>query len=302
MLLLEYHNRIVEETIRRAADAVKAGGKCDPVDVTACDFGGCTFHCSSDGQSPIINVSLSTRCFAQLKKFGVENRLKNVYGPLLQGQAESTFDVTLKIDLSNAQHQSEAFFRKVALLKRHTLAAPFYTVFGAATSGKGGALAEIRYRAEEAFYLKPTANGCTVIFSVIFRDDDDVLLSKVFLQEFADARKTIRGAPSITFSQKEPPGELQGVQGLVVSDNHCFVSFSIFPEHMAAAKLDRTVDQMLIFRDYLHYHLKCAKAHLHQRMRIRVKSHLQVLNRAKQEDPFAPKEKKLFSGKRMERK
>lgn len=36
------------------------------------------------------------------------------------------------------------------------------------------------------------------------------------------------------------------------------------------------------FRNYLQYHIKCSKAFMHTRMRIRVESLLQVLNRAKQ--------------------
>jgi hypothetical protein len=34
--------------------------------------------------------------------------------------------------------------------------------------------------------------------------------SQVFLQAYADARKNIRGSPAVTFSQREPPLELQG--------------------------------------------------------------------------------------------
>ena len=44
------------------------------------------------------------------------------------------------------------------------------------------------------------------------------------------------------------------------------------------------------------YHIKCSKAYMHDRMRKRVDSLLQVLNRAKAE-PLEPKEKRTITGK-----
>lgn len=46
-----------------------------------------------------------------------------------------------------------------------------------------------------------------------------------------------------------------------------------------------TISNIQLFRDYLHYHIKCSKAYLHSRMRARVAAFLRVLNRAKQEKP-----------------
>lgn len=38
-----------------------------------------------------------------------------------------------------------------------------------------------------------------------------------------------------------------------------------------------------MLRNYLHYHLKCSKAYMHQRMRAKTNDFLKVLNRAKPE-------------------
>ena len=38
-----------------------------------------------------------------------------------------------------------------------------------------------------------------------------------------------------------------------------------------------------MLRDYLHYHLKCTKAALHNRMRAKTADFLKMLNRAKPE-------------------
>lgn len=48
--------------------------------------------------------------------------------------------------------------------------------------------------------------------------------------------------------------------------------------------MDATISHIQLFRDYLHYHIKCSKAYMHSRMRARVAEFLKVLNRAKMEN------------------
>jgi len=74
------------------------------------------------------------------------------------------------------------------------------------------------------------------------------------------------------------------------------VSFVLFKPHISGANRDRCINNIQTFRNYLHYHIKCSKAYMHDRMRKRVESLLQVLNRAKPE-PIEPKEKKTIQGK-----
>jgi len=297
MIILEFHNRIVEETVK----AQVTSGGADIVDVTCADFDGVSFHVSSapNAQGTLL-VSVSTRCFYSLQSFGVVERLKKIYGTMLLGEPESNYDATLRIELAKAPKTPD-FYRKIAMLKRHVLAAPLLDTFEKIESKSGGSdLLEIRYRDDEAFYLKPEGDRCVMIFSIHFRDADDVIFSKVFLQAYADQRKTIPGAPAVMFSQKEPPLELQGqVRG---GDEQGFVQFVLFPDHLHTQRRENTVNLMLIFRDYLHYHIKCSKAYVHQRMRDRVDTLLQILNRAKQTVPFAEKQMKNIQGKTFTRK
>lgn len=297
MIILEFHNRIVEDTVRTQ---VLSGGA-DVVDVTCADFDGVSFHVSSDANAQgVLLVSVSTRCFYALQAFGVNERLKAVYGALLQATPESNYDATLRIELAKAPKTAE-FYRKIAMLKRHVLASPLFDTFEKIEAKKAkGDLLEVRYRDDEAFYLKPEGDRCVMIFSIHFRDADDVIFSKVFLQAYADQRKNIPGAPAVMFSQKEPPLELQGqVRG---GDEQGFVQFVLFPDHLHAQRRENTVNLMLIFRDYLHYHIKCSKAYIHQRMRDRVDTLLQILNRAKQVVPQGEKQMKNMSGKTFQRK
>lgn len=68
--------------------------------------------------------------------------------------------------------------------------------------------------------------------------------------------------------------------------------------HITGGKREKSIDNIQTFRNYLHYHIKCSKAFMHTRMRNRVKSFLQILNRAKSE---VSTEKKTFTGKTFRR-
>jgi len=301
MILLEYNNKIIEDTlVERFTLGGGAENKYESIEIVIADFDGVTFHISTPDANAknIVNISLSMKVFAELKKHGVDEVLKKAYGPLLTSP-ENGYDVTLKVDLAKPPADVAKFAHDVSLLKRHALAAPFYKVFADIEAKKPGNLVEIRYRDDEAFYLKPETDRCIVVFNIMFKDLDDVVFAKVFLQEYADARRTMSNAPSVTYSQKEPPLELKGVRNLKVGEGNGFVSFVLFAPHIAAAKKEKTIDNIQTFRNYLHYHIKCSKAYMHTRMRNRVKSFLQVLNRAKSDTGST--EKKTITGRTFKR-
>lgn len=58
----------------------------------------------------------------------------------------------------------------------------------------------------------------------------------------------------------------------------------LFPRHFNKPDIAAsTISHIQLFRDYLHYHIKCSKAYMHSRMRHRVSEFQKVLNRAKTE-------------------
>jgi len=297
MLLLEYHNKIIEDTLLEKFNVTD--GKFDSVEAVIADFDGVTLHLFTDAnQKNLLNISISIKCFSVLKQMGVDDIIKKQYGNNVVS-AEQGYDATLRIDCANPPQDKAGFARNVALLKRHCFAAPFYKIFNDIEAKKGGNVVEIPYRDEESVFIKPETDRCIVIFSIGFKDPDDIVLAKTFLQEYADARRTMSNAPSVSYSQKEPPLELKGIRNLKVSDAQGFVSFVLFQPHIAAAKREKTIDNIMTFRNYLHYHLKCSKAYLHTRMRNRVRTFLQVLNRAKSEPES--KEKKTMTGRTFKR-
>jgi len=294
MILLEFANRILEETVTARINAEKP----ETADVTFADFDGVQFHVSASPDAKhLLKVSIQFKGAQQvLKEFGGLDLLKRYYGPLVQSSPESGYDVTLQIDLTSLPPGKEQLANKVSYLKRHLFAAPFQK----AIEKKPSEIIVFNYRPEEAVYIKAEADRVTVIFDILFRDQDDIVFSKVFLQEFADARRTINQAPAVSFSQKEPPLELKGVKGVKAGDNNGFVSFVLFSHHISEANRDHTIDLIQTFRDYLHYHIKCSKAYMHTRMRTRVDTLLQILNRARPE-PIEQVVRKTAQGKTFKR-
>jgi len=299
MILLEFHNKIIEDTLLERFNP-PPDGKYESIEIVLADFDGVTFHVFTDANSKnILYVSMSTKCYGELKKYGVDDIMKQQYGQYLT-TPETGYDVTLQIDLAKPPQDREKFARSIALLKRNALAAPFYKIFTDIEQKKPPAsLVEIKYRDDEAFFLKPENDRVIVIFYIQFKDPDDQVFAKVFLQEYQDARRTMSNAPAVTYSQKEPPLELKGVKNLKVQDSNGFVSFVLFAPHISGSKKEKSIDNIQTFRNYLHYHIKCSKAYMHTRMRNKVRGFLQVLNRAKSEPQSA--EKRTFSGKTFKR-
>lgn len=75
------------------------------------------------------------------------------------------------------------------------------------------------------------------------------------------------------------------------SQTHIYIcTLVLFPSHFISIDTrQETISRIQIFRDYLHYHIKCSKAYMHTRMRARVRDFLKVLNRAKPEVTNAEK-------------
>jgi actin related protein 2/3 complex subunit 2 len=301
MLLLEYFNRIILETLQQRMEKDPNGEKKESVDVVLADFDGVKMHLwnPNPDQRNVITLSISWKCVAVLLKNGGTDDLKAVYGSMVQPSPEAGYDFTIKFDIDNLPGSKDKFPEAASLLKRHLLAAPFKKAFAAVEKGQAFPLLSVEYRDDEAIYIKGEPERVTVVFSIMFKDADDQVFAKIFLQEFADARRNMSNAPAVSFSSKEAPGEIKGVSGVKEGEGHGFVTFVLFANHIKNA--DKSINTIQTFRDYLHYHIKCSKAHLHARMRSKVEAFLMVLNRARPTDT-APKEKKTMTGKTFVKK
>lgn len=285
--------------------------KPEALQVKLADFDGVLYKISNPGSDRTkINVSVSLRFFEELKSHGAEKVLRREYGDMLLDRPEDGFDVTVQVDLDSIPDDwEESIVLKVGLLKRNCFAAVFERYFAfqqeaEKLSKKPGGLkpdqdydpeareaAVIHYRDDETMYVEAKSDRVTVVFSTVFRDEDDVVLGKVFLQEFKEGRRGSATAPQVLFSRDPPLGLQQEVANdpRENKDNYIgYVTFVLFSRHTNAEVKDNTINLIHLFRNYLHYHIKCSKAYIHSRMRAKTADFLKVLNRAKPETKSNP--------------
>lgn len=294
MILLEVENRILAEVISSRVEEPEIPS----VDMTIADFDGTMYHISNEGgDTSKIRVSISVPFFYQLQEFDVDAFMKSVYGDMVTSP-ESGYDFSLVVDLKNLGANPAATISQVARLRRNCFAAVFSKFFQYQKAGELKSIV-LKYKEKETILISSMKDRVTVVFSTEFTDKDDIVIGKVFMKAFQDVRGRNPSAPQVLFAHAaDVPRELEGTDALTGS-NVGYVTFVLFPRHIADDRMDRTIDLIHTFRDYLHYHIKCSKAYLHQRMRARTAALLKVLNRAR---PETEKDKKTASGRTFRRK
>lgn len=292
MILLEINNRVIHETLKTKFNAAKS----ESVNVTAVDFDGVQYQIMNpDNDREKIILSAKMAMFEDLKKCGEEfdKYLKDQYGDYLRATPQTGFDVSLEFNLSEMTGDRDDIALKASNLKRNCFAFIFEKYFKiqeAKAEGTHTADAEedgpavVRYHDDEAIYISSKDDRVTVVFSLLFKDPDDIVIGKVFLQEFKDGRKQYQNAPQVLFSYGEKPREIEKVDNVLSGENVGYVTFVLFPRHTNEANRENTINLIHQFRTYLHYHIKCSKAYLHQRMRSKTTDFLKILNRAKPEE------------------
>ncbi|ORY73650.1 Arp2/3 complex, 34 kd subunit p34-Arc-domain-containing protein [Leucosporidium creatinivorum] len=307
MLALEPANRIINDLLTEKFI------KPSSLDQAFVDFDSVRYHLSTPTKKTQLLLSMDIPCWGELVQYGALEVIQREYGQFVT-ETEQDYAVSLLIDTETVPEAGEArtaLITSFSLLKRNALAAPFERAFARQkeleAKGPPGEnevvekeqLMGVHYRPEEAIYLLPSPDRVTIIFSTIFKEETDRIFGRVFLQEFVDARRrpSCQTAPQVLYSNREPPLEIRHLQGLADGENVGYVTFVLFPRHFSSAETAfSTITQIQLFRDYLHYHIKCSKAYMHSRMRQRVAQFLKVLNRAKPE-PAGEKERKTASGR-----
>jgi len=318
MLLLEPGNTIIRDTL------TEKFARPAPLYQSFTDYDSTTYRLSTPGEKGTehqILLSILIPCYPQLIPLGLPALITREYGQYVQQTAEPGFSLSLLFDVSDPSFPAEgseertALIERVAMLKRNLLAVGFEKAFAEQrelekAAAEGQAVPEtqyfgIQYRPEEAFYIKASADRVTVIFSTIFKEDMDRVFGRVFLQEFVDARRrqSIQRAPQVIYSNRDPPAEIRGYPGVSeliargTGENEIgWVTFVLEPRHFSKPEIAYdTISSIQLFRDNLHYHIKCSKAYMHSRMRHRVAEFLKVLNRAKPEN--VEKERKTITGR-----
>lgn len=75
--------------------------------------------------------------------------------------------------------------------------------------------------------------------------------------------------------------------------NLSLIILVLFPRHTNRAARENTINLIHMFRDYLHYHIKCTKAYIHSCMRAKTTDFIKVLNRARPESKKSNEKKTI---------
>nr|CDS29310.1 actin protein 2:3 complex subunit 2 [Hymenolepis microstoma] len=283
MIILDFHNPALEELLLTRFYNAKAGLKLEKIDYTVADFDRVLYRIHNpDKDKTKLLVSLLVSFFDELREYDVEMVLKREYGAYMLDQPFPGYSVTLCFDLTNVPDDYDSLAHRVALMKRHCFAAvfePFFLLQALADEPIVSKRAVIHYSPDEAMYVQALEDRITVIFSTVFKDADDVVIGKIFMQEFTEVRRRYDRAPQVLYSHREPPAELRGTDA-VGGDNRAYITFVLFPRHLAPNAADRTINLIHTVRNYLHYHIKCSKGYLQLRMRSKTSEFIKILNRA----------------------
>ncbi|XP_015583047.2 actin-related protein 2/3 complex subunit 2A [Ricinus communis] len=295
MILLQSHSRFLLQTL---LNRVKNLDKAVELDYQWVEFNDVRYHIQVSMKNPnavLLSVSLPTpppeTVFLGGLPFGAIEAIKAAYGSVVQilDPPRDGFNLTLKLNLSKLptdEENRQAVLVKIASVREVVLGAPLRVVLKHLASRTVAPdidrLLALVHRPNESFFLVPQAEKVTVVFPMRFKDSIDTALATSFLQEFVEARRTagLNNAPPCLWSPT-PPLELKDVPTEGLSANAGFVSFVIFPRHVEGKKLDHTVWNLSTFHAYVSYHVKCSEGFMHTRMRRRVESLIQALDRAK---------------------
>eukprot|EP01062_Namystynia_karyoxenos_P063716 TRINITY_DN56506_c0_g1_i1.p2 TRINITY_DN56506_c0_g1~~TRINITY_DN56506_c0_g1_i1.p2 ORF type:complete len:317 (+),score=113.58 TRINITY_DN56506_c0_g1_i1:98-1048(+) len=199
----------------------------------------------------------------------------------------------MKEELSKQEQEAcAAKAAKAAGMYLVCMTAVFKHAFDQANAGKTFAPYKVPYREDEGLYLGASKDNLCVYTSIVFESDDDLLFGRIFLQEFVDAKKherSIAAAPGCDMSIKRPK-DLAQVKGVEAESAEKKGPYRLWitlilqvPRHTDTKPetLGQTVEYLLNFRNYVQYHIKCAKTFMNQKMRARHADLLKVLARAK---------------------
>ncbi|KMT07655.1 hypothetical protein BVRB_6g147800 [Beta vulgaris subsp. vulgaris] len=315
MILLQSQSKYLLQLLTNRLQNLDKGVE---LDCQWIEFDDVRFNVQTSMKNPhilLLSLSLPTpppgAMFAGGLPYGAIEAIKSAYGTVVQilDPPKDGFNLTLKLNfskLSPDEDTRQALLTKVASVREVVLGAPLRLVLKHLASRSLAPdmdqLVALVHRPNESFFLYPQIDKVTVIFPMRFKDSTDTVLATSFLQEFVEARRNaaagLNNAPSCQWSPS-PPQELEGVPEEALSANAGFVSFVIFPRHVDNKKIDRTVWNLSTFHAYVSYHVKCSEGFMHTRMRRRVESLIEALDRAKSDQEKTKKVGSKTSFKRL---
>ena len=193
---------------------------------------------------------------------------------------------------------AEELIKKITLLKTNVLGSPIDMYLTQLQQAKASDPVKLvlSARNDTVIYFFPKVDRCTLVYALDFHQKSDLVIGKVFLNAFVEARRTVNSAPICSFDVK-PPMEMKHFNITEPQGTTGFLSITLMKEHVSTGpKKDTAVGLLHMLRNYIQYHIKCSKSFFHQRMRARVVELLKVVNRARPEE-LNPKAMKTATGR-----
>jgi len=295
MILLEIESVVIRQLLERSLDKnerLSSEYKC-------CDFDGVEYYIKFNrekkkkgedeeaGGPCTVEIHMSLPCTNQISEFGAKEYYDKIYGKFQIGPIEKyTHAIKFNLQELNPEEQ-KAVITLACRLKANVLGAPLMWVTKLYQAKQKFAPFEIPYRAHtgESIYICPTEGGVVAVFTVRFKDPGDRVVGGVFLSELIAARTKVPSAPTISVSDKKPSDldQFDIPQYIIDSKEFSFVSIVLGTPQLSDRKIDDIAYNLPLFRDYIHYHIKCTKGYLHSKMRTRVNAMLKILDAAKPE-------------------
>lgn len=312
MILLEGPSRVLQQIFQNRLRTMEKPAE---IDFHLVEFDDIRFHVQASAKDPqhvLLSIAVpppppETVFYGGLP-FGALEAVKAAYGALVEviEPPESGFHLTIQVDLTKlaaSEAERTQQMTKIASLRTVVLGAPLRIILKhlgtRSVAPDADNLVALMHRPRQSYFLIPQPEKVTVVFPMRYKDANDVVLATSFLQEFMEARRSagLSTAPPCLWAPT-PPLELKGAPAHALDANSGFVSFVIFPRHVEGEKLDRIVWNLSTFYAYVSYHIKCSKAFMHTRMRRRVDTLIQALEKAKLE---VEKQKKTAQGRSFRR-
>ncbi|KAK6929718.1 Actin-related protein 2/3 complex subunit 2 [Dillenia turbinata] len=260
------------------------------------EFGSVEYHIQSLASDPQhAYLSISTPLLSQgiLLSYGLSNytihAIKKVCTDIVEvvKPAREGYQLTLKINLEKIP-QGKGSIKAIteistvqAIILSSQLKEMLQNVSSQGISEGMYKPIKLVYHAREPFYVIKQPEKITAVFPMRFRENTDVIIATAFFQELMDVGSSESWAkvPPCSWSPIPPP-ELRGEALEDLSTNGGFVSFDISSRHVEGKRLDKTVWSLLNFHAYVKYHVKCTRGFIQRRMRKRLDSLVELLQKA----------------------
>ena len=298
MILLEIESAIIRNLLERSLDPNEVLSE----SYNCCDFDGVSFTIKfikpksakkskeNDEETPnkfpvLIEMKLS--CYDKIKDYGADEYYQKTYGKFISEPSPGyTHAISFNLHEMNPEEQKNAI-HLACRIKSNILGAPIMWVANLVESKQSFAPFEIPYRSNtgESIFIVPTDSGAAAIFTIRFSDPGDRVIGGVFLSELIAARTKVPSAPVVSISDK-PPGDLSQFdlpKYITENSQFAFVSILLSGPQLSARKREDISYYIPMFRNYIHYHIKCTKGFLHSKMRNRVNNLLRILDNARPE-------------------